>query len=65
MSDLFVFMDGLNIYCNNGNKTKILKKDLKEAKKRGMTDIDLKIAAYSFLTSKPSVDDYLVHNTHD
>ncbi len=65
MNDLFIFMDGLNIYCNNGNKTRILKKDLKEAKKRGMTDSDLKIAAYNLLTTKPSVEDYLVEKTHD
>ena len=65
MSYLFIFIDGLNIYCNNGNKTRILKKDLKEAKKKGMTDSDLKISAYNLLTHKPSIEDYLVENTHD
>lgn len=64
MSDLFIFIDGLNIYCNNGNKTRILKKDLKEAKKKGMTDTDLKIAAFNLLTTNPSIEDYLVEKIH-
>jgi hypothetical protein len=65
MRDFFVFIDGLNLYCNNGNKTKILKKDLKEAKKRGMTESDIKIAAYTLLTNTPVLEDYLFEKTHD
>jgi hypothetical protein len=65
MKDLFVFIDGLNLYCNNGNRTKILKKDLKEAKKRGMSDSDIKISAYNILTKNIDIDDYYSQETND
>ena len=35
MNNPFIFVDGWTFYANNGNKTKIFKKDLKEAKKKG------------------------------
>ena len=46
----FVFVDGWKFYANNGNKTKIFKKDLKEAKKKGMTEDEIKSMAYQYLT---------------
>lgn len=65
MKDLFIFVDGLNLYCNNGNSTKILKKDLKLAKTKGMTDSDIKIAAYNVLTNIDRIDNYFVEDTND
>ncbi len=49
-NSFFVFVDGNNYYCNNGNGTKILKKELKELKKRGVSEDDLKCIVYSYLT---------------
>lgn len=46
----FIFVDGWTFYSNNGNKTKIFKKDLKEAKKKGMTEEHIKSMAYEYLT---------------
>lgn len=50
MNNPFIFVDGWTLYASNGNKTKIFKKDLKEAKKKGMTEDDIKSMAFSYLT---------------
>lgn len=50
MNNPFIFVDGWTFYSNNGNKTKIFKKDLKEAKKKGMTQDEIKSMAYQYLT---------------
>lgn len=50
MRNPFIFVDGWVLYSNNGNKTRILKKDLKEAKKNGVSEEDIKIMAYQYLT---------------
>lgn len=65
MKDLFLFIDGLNIYCNNGNRTRITKKDLKEAKKRGMKKADIKISAYTLLTSPEIQEKIFIDKMHD
>lgn len=46
----FIFVDEWTFYSSNGNKTKIFKKDLKEAKKKGMTEDEIKSMAYEYLT---------------
>lgn len=50
MNNTFIFVDGWTFYSNNGNKTKIFKKDLKETKKKGMTEDEIKIMTYQYLT---------------
>ena len=60
-----MFVDGLNLYCNNGNRTRILKKDLKDARKKGMTDSDIKIAAYNILANVDKLDNFFIDKTHD
>lgn len=63
MRDIFVFIDGLNLYCNNGNRTRILKKDLKEARKKGMKNSDIKIAAYNALSNDEKLDSFFIDKT--
>lgn len=46
----FIFVDGWTFYASNGNKTKILKKELKDAKSKGMKEEEIKSMAYEYLT---------------
>jgi len=55
MNNPFMFVDGWNFYSNNGNKTKIFKKDLKEAKKKGITEEEIKSMAYEYLSEPKSI----------
>lgn len=57
--DPFLFIDGNTIYCSNGNHIVISKKDRQEAKKRKVTDDQLKIICYHYLSKNVNVDDYL------
>jgi hypothetical protein len=52
----FIFVDGWTMYCNNGNSTRITKKDLKEAKAKGMDENDIKLAAFDYLTHPKLID---------
>lgn len=62
----FLFVDGWNIYCSNGNFTRITKKDLKDAKKKGMTLDEIKSMAFLYLTQTKEVEEivteYLSNN---
>ena len=49
MNNPFIFVDGWTFHASNGNKTKVLKKDIKDAKRKGMTEDGIKIMAYSYL----------------
>lgn len=53
----FLFVDGWNIYCSNGNFTRITKKDLKDAKKKGMTIEEIKSMAFLYLTQPKEVEE--------
>lgn len=55
--ELFLFVDGWNLYCNNGNFTRITKKDLKEATKKGMTVEEIKAMAFIYLTKPVEVEE--------
>ena len=57
MIEPFLFVDGWKIYCNNGNRTFINKKDLKLAKSKGMSEDDIKIMAYNYLAEPNVVED--------
>ena len=65
MNNPFIFVDGWTFYANNGNKTKIFKKDLKEAKKKGMTEAEIKSMAFSYLTDpKVIYTDNIIDNVY-
>lgn len=53
----FLFVDGWNIYCSNGNFTRITKKDLKDAKKKGMKIEEIKSMAFLYLTQPKDVEE--------
>lgn len=57
--DHFLFVDGNTMYCSNGTSLVITKKDRQEAKKRNVTDDQLKILCYQYLDKKIDIDDYL------
>lgn len=58
-SDHFLFVDGNTMYCSNGTSLVITKKDRQEAKKRKVTEDQLKILCYQYLSKKIDIDDYL------
>jgi hypothetical protein len=57
--DQFLFVNGNTIYCSNGNHIVISKKDRQEAKKRKVTDDQLKIICYHYLTKNVDIDEYV------
>lgn len=57
MSQDFVFIDGWTLYCSNGLHMKILKKDLKEARKKGMTEDQIKSVSFTYLTTLQTKND--------
>lgn len=57
--DYFLFVDGNTMYCNNGTSLVVTKKDREEAKKRKVTDDQIKILCYQYLSKKIDIDDYL------
>jgi hypothetical protein len=61
MNDEFIFIDDCNIYCSNGLKTFISDKDLSEAKLKGMSEDDIKIVAFNYLTRQSVLEDYFTN----
>lgn len=57
--DHFLFVDGNTMYCSNGTSLVVTKKDRDEAKKRKVTDDQIKILCYQYLSKKIDIDDYL------
>ena len=55
----FIFVDGWNMYCSNGNSTRITKKDLKEAMAKGLDENDIKLAAFAYLTSPKLIEEII------
>ena len=60
-NDFFVFVDGYKFYCNNGQKVKILKKDLLECKNRGISESELKCIVYSHLTEPINIEENITY----
>ena len=58
-NDHFLFVDGNTMYCSNGTSLVVTKKDRDEAKKRKVTDDQIKILCYQYLSKKIDIDDYL------
>jgi hypothetical protein len=61
MNDDFIFIDGCNIYCSNGLKTFISDVDLSESKLKGMSEDDIKIVAFNYLTRQYVLEDYFTN----
>jgi hypothetical protein len=55
----FIFVDGWDFYCSNGNFTRVTKKELKESLDSGMVEDELKSMIYVYLTKPKVVHEYL------